>query len=83
MHRDQMDVSTAWIGDSDCPPLHISNRPSPAIQNIGLQTLDDAPNVEEHHIYHSRDDYDVTPRGHPYNDNPRNRGGYCGREYER
>ena len=60
MHRDQMDVSTAWIGDSDCPPLHISNRPSPPIQNIGIQTLAIAPNVEEQQRLPSRDDYDGT-----------------------
>ena len=78
MHSVLMDVRTAWIGDSDCPPLHISNRRSPPIQNIGIQTLAIAPNVEDQQRLPSQDDYEAPT----YNNIPGNRGGHYGQEYE-
>ena len=83
LNRENMDVDTAWIGASDCPPLHWSNRPSPPAQDVGIQTLAIEQNVEELQRLPSSDDYDGTHRGRHSNDNPRNRGGYRGKELSR
>ena len=83
MNREHMDIDTTWIGGSDCPPLHISNRRSPPAQDAGIQTLAIEYNVEEQQRRPSSDDNDGTYRGRRSNENPRNRGGYRGRDLSR
>lgn len=80
MNRESMDLDTAWIGHSDCPPLHISNRRSPPTHDAGIQTPAIEYNDEEQGRRHLSYDDDDNYRGRRSNENPRNRGGHRGRE---